>query len=73
MKTSDEILSLINEYLDNLPYERKPAGLYDPIKYVLSIGGKRWLITSIKRTPSAFFHRLSPWKPIITIRYSMTT
>ena len=41
MKTSDEILSLINEYLDNLPYERKPAGLYDPIKYVLSIGGKR--------------------------------
>lgn len=41
MKTSDEILCLINEYLDNLPYERKPAGLYDPIKYVLSIGGKR--------------------------------
>jgi geranylgeranyl diphosphate synthase type II len=41
MKTSDEILSLINEYLDNLPYERKPAGLYYPIKYVLSIGGKR--------------------------------
>lgn len=41
MKKSDEILSLINEYLDNLPYERKPAGLYDPIKYVLSIGGKR--------------------------------
>jgi geranylgeranyl diphosphate synthase type II len=41
MKTTDEILSLINEYLDNLPYERKPAGLYDPIKYVLSIGGKR--------------------------------
>ena len=41
MKTSDEILSLINEYLDNLPYERKPTGLYDPIKYVLSIGGKR--------------------------------
>ena len=39
MKTSDEILCLINEYLDNLPYERKPAGLYDPIKYVLSIGG----------------------------------
>ena len=41
MKTSDEILCLINEYLDNLPYERKHAGLYDPIKYVLSIGGKR--------------------------------
>ena len=41
MKTADEILVMINEYLDNLPYERKPRGLYEPIKYVLSIGGKR--------------------------------
>ena len=41
MKTADEILRMINEYLDNLPYERRPRGLYDPIKYVLSIGGKR--------------------------------
>ena len=41
MKTADEILRMINEYLDNLPYERRPKGLYDPIKYVLSMGGKR--------------------------------
>ena len=41
MKTADEILESINDYLDRLPYERKPQGLYDPIRYVLSIGGKR--------------------------------
>lgn len=41
MKTSAEILTLVNDYLDNLPYDRKPASLYDPIRYVLSLGGKR--------------------------------
>ncbi len=38
---SNEILHLINEYLDSIPYDRKPEGLYEPIKYVLSLGGKR--------------------------------
>lgn len=41
MKTADELLQLINRYLDGLPYDRKPASLYAPIKYVLSMGGKR--------------------------------
>jgi geranylgeranyl diphosphate synthase type II len=41
MKTADKILESINDYLDRLPYDRKPQGLYDPIRYVLSIGGKR--------------------------------
>ena len=41
MKTADEILKLINDYIDGLPYDRKPAGLYEPIRYVLSMGGKR--------------------------------
>lgn len=41
MKTADELLQLINRYLDSLPYDRKPASLYAPIKYVLSMGGKR--------------------------------
>ena len=41
MKTTDELLQLINRYLDSLPYDRKPASLYAPIKYVLSMGGKR--------------------------------
>ena len=31
----------MNEALDNLVYDRQPASLYDPIRYVLSIGGKR--------------------------------
>src|SRR5574344_542342 len=39
--TADEILVKVNEFLDNLRYDRKPNGLYDPIKYVLSMGGKR--------------------------------
>ncbi|MGM9712753.1 MAG: polyprenyl synthetase family protein [Prevotella sp.] len=39
--TSTEILSLVNDYLDNIPYTRKPASLYEPIRYVLSLGGKR--------------------------------
>ena len=41
MKSSAEILQLVNDYLDHLPYERKPSSLYDPVKYVLSLGGKR--------------------------------
>ena len=41
MKTADEILNLVNEFLASLAYDRKPASLYEPIKYVLSMGGKR--------------------------------
>ncbi len=41
MKTSDEILKLVNDFLGALPYERKPKSLYDPVEYVLSMGGKR--------------------------------
>ena len=39
--SADKILILINDYLADLPYDRKPASLYEPIKYVLSLGGKR--------------------------------
>ena len=41
MLTANEILEKINSYLDNLPYTRKPQSLYEPVKYVLSMGGKR--------------------------------
>ena len=41
MYTSEKLLKKVNEALDNLVYDRQPASLYDPIKYVLSIGGKR--------------------------------
>lgn len=39
--TADEILARVNECLDKLPYNRKPKSLYEPVKYVLSMGGKR--------------------------------
>jgi len=41
MKTSKEILQLVNDYLAQLPYQRKPKSLYEPVEYVLSLGGKR--------------------------------
>ena len=41
IQTSNDVLKLVNDYLDKLPYEREPQSLYDPIRYVLSIGGKR--------------------------------
>ncbi len=41
MKTSDELLKLFNQALDELPLDKSPARLYAPIRYVLSMGGKR--------------------------------
>lgn len=41
MLSSTEILTVINKYIDNMPYDRRPMSLYEPIKYVLSLGGKR--------------------------------
>lgn len=41
MKTADEILEMVNHFLATLPYDRKPSSLYEPIRYVLSMGGKR--------------------------------
>lgn len=37
----DEIFNAVEEFISRLPYERKPESIYEPIKYVLSIGGKR--------------------------------
>jgi geranylgeranyl diphosphate synthase type II len=41
MYNSEEILKRVNAALDALSYDRQPASLYDPVKYVLSLGGKR--------------------------------
>ena len=41
MYTADEILNKVNNFIANLSYERKPESLYAPVKYVLSMGGKR--------------------------------
>lgn len=41
MLNSNEILQKINERLGSMSGDRKPETLYEPIRYVLSIGGKR--------------------------------
>ena len=41
MYTSKEILGIINETLASVSYDRSPRGLYDPIRYAMSLGGKR--------------------------------
>ena len=41
MYSSEEILKKVNETLDSLSYERQPKSLYEPIRYVLALCGKR--------------------------------
>ncbi len=41
MYGSEQILEMVNEGLAALPYDREPKGLYEPVRYVLSLGGKR--------------------------------
>ena len=36
-----ELLELINTHIAGLTFSRKPQGLYAPVSYVLSLGGKR--------------------------------
>jgi len=38
---ADAILDKVNNALDGLTFDRQPATLYEPVKYVLSMGGKR--------------------------------
>ena len=39
--TAPQILDKVNAYLNQMPYARPPQGLYEPIAYELSLGGKR--------------------------------
>lgn len=41
MYSSEELLAKVNHFLKSLPYNRQPKTLYDPIRYVLFMGGKR--------------------------------
>ncbi len=41
MYGSEQILEMVNKGLAALPYDREPKGLYAPVQYVLSLGGKR--------------------------------
>lgn len=41
MTTPSALLEKINAALRDIPYPARPEGLYEPIEYVLSMGGKR--------------------------------
>lgn len=41
MFTASELLEKINSHIADLKFTRTPQGLYDPVGYVLSMGGKR--------------------------------
>jgi geranylgeranyl diphosphate synthase, type II len=41
MKTFNEINEIISDELNGINWNKAPNGLYDPIAYVLSLGGKR--------------------------------
>ena len=41
MLNSNELLKIINDQLTTVAVDRQPNGLYEPIRYVLSLGGKR--------------------------------
>lgn len=39
--SANQLLEKINGYIKSMPYSRPPMGLYEPIAYELSLGGKR--------------------------------
>ena len=39
--SAPQLLDKVNAYLKQMPYSRPPKGLYEPIAYELSLGGKR--------------------------------
>ncbi|MCR5313665.1 MAG: polyprenyl synthetase family protein [Bacteroidaceae bacterium] len=41
MYTLQELTDKVNNYIDNNIYEQEPKRLYEPINYILSLGGKR--------------------------------
>lgn len=41
MFTDSQLLEKINDYISHLAYGKQPEGLYEPIQYAMSLGGKR--------------------------------
>lgn len=41
MYTPSQYQKIVNDYLAQMPYNRQPSMLYEPVKYELSLGGKR--------------------------------
>ena len=55
-----ELSDKINGYLSEMPYMREPKGLYAPIEYVLSLGGKRIMGDNSK----GYGDRIYPYKKV---------
>ena len=41
MFSFQELTDKVNRYIESNPYKQEPQGLYEPINYILSLGGKR--------------------------------
>ncbi|MBQ3691051.1 MAG: polyprenyl synthetase family protein [Bacteroidales bacterium] len=41
MKTFEELLQLVENEIKNLNFPKEPKNFYEPVKYILSLGGKR--------------------------------
>ena len=41
MFTASQLLDKINHHISEIQFTRTPKGLYEPIEYILSLGGKR--------------------------------
>ena len=41
MYTFNEVLSIVNTEIEQINWKREPYGLYEPIEFILSLGGKR--------------------------------
>lgn len=41
MLTTEQLTEIVSKYIAGIEYPESPANLYTPIKYILSIGGKR--------------------------------
>ena len=39
--TFSQLLDKVNAHIDSLDYAHEPMNLYEPVKYILSLGGKR--------------------------------
>ena len=79
MFTASELLEKINSHIADLQFIRTPKGLYDPVTYVLSMGGKRirpvlmLMAYNLYKEDVLSFHRQRVSKYIIIIHCCMMT
>ena len=59
MKTAKEYAEIINRTIEDIKYPGAPAGLYEPIRYALSGGGKRLRPTLLLAMNDAFGGEIS--------------